>query len=309
MNGWFCLECLILVFSINHIQYGLINLIGGQLLLPFTPVPDLGRLVAEWELVWKGMKGSLVVRAAALYPFPAWQRLPALCPPSQKPPHQPEMDRERAETERENGPGLVWSLGYWDSWAFSWTVTHLCVFVCVSVCVSVCKGGYLIAPVLVVRWVCNMILQVCYLSVWVYVYMCVWEEEAQEAAVFMYTCVRNRASGLSLLVAGMNKQELICNILTWQLNKRRNKARVGLDDSQSHTLPMCCLNQMCPWGSRTAYSSMTALIISKTCLVCESTFIWKVKAWVPSDDVWKASWTQTAFVLSESLFSSSCLPS
>lgn len=87
-HEWMILSCASFpVFSINHIQYGLINLIGGQLLFPSAPVPDLGKLVGEWELVWKGMKGSVVVRAAALYPFPAWQRLPALCPLSQKPPH------------------------------------------------------------------------------------------------------------------------------------------------------------------------------------------------------------------------------
>lgn len=98
----FCRVSLILVFSMNHIQYGVITLIGGQLLSPSAPVPDLGRLLADWELVWKGEKGSVVVRAATFYPFLAWQN-----PPSQKPPHQPEVDRER-----ENDPGLVWALGY-----------------------------------------------------------------------------------------------------------------------------------------------------------------------------------------------------
>lgn len=51
MNVSLCLVCLILVFSINLIQYGLINLIGGQLLFPSAPVLDLGRPVAEWQLV------------------------------------------------------------------------------------------------------------------------------------------------------------------------------------------------------------------------------------------------------------------
>ena len=78
VNGWFCPVCLSLVFSINHIQYGLINLIGGQLLFPSAPAPDLGRRVAEWERVWKGLKDSVVVWAAALCLFAAWQRLLAL---------------------------------------------------------------------------------------------------------------------------------------------------------------------------------------------------------------------------------------
>lgn len=47
----FCRVSLILVFSMNHIQYGVITLIGGQLLSPSAPVPDLGRLLADWELV------------------------------------------------------------------------------------------------------------------------------------------------------------------------------------------------------------------------------------------------------------------
>lgn len=77
----------------------------------------------------------------------------------------------------------------------------------------------------------------------------------------------HRLSGLSLLDVGINKQELIGDILTRQLNKRRNKTCVSLGDSRSPALRMCWLNNICLWGSKMAYSSMAALIISKTCLV------------------------------------------
>lgn len=58
--GWFCLGCLILVFSINHIQYGLINLIGGQLLFPSAPFLNLGRRMTKWQLVKKVDEGLCV---------------------------------------------------------------------------------------------------------------------------------------------------------------------------------------------------------------------------------------------------------
>lgn len=118
-------------------------------------------------------------------------------------------------------------------------------------------------------WYCRCVIS----SVWVHV--------EKKSRMQLYACMRvcisvsdprpavspQHSSGLSLLDAGINKREQICDILTWQLNKRRNKAYDGLDDSLLHTLLLCWLNQNCPWGSKATYSSMTALIISKTCLV------------------------------------------
>lgn len=65
---------LMLVFSINHIQYGPVNLIVGQL----PPLLLLSRILAAgwWRSVLNGSEG--LCRAAALGPFPAWQRLPVL---------------------------------------------------------------------------------------------------------------------------------------------------------------------------------------------------------------------------------------
>lgn len=73
--GWFCLGCLILLFSINHIQYGLINLIGGQLLFPSAPFLNLGRRMTKWQLVKKWMKGC-VFEGCCFVSFPSLAEVP-----------------------------------------------------------------------------------------------------------------------------------------------------------------------------------------------------------------------------------------
>lgn len=125
--------------------------------------------MAELALVLKGMKGSVVVGAAALYPFPSWQRLLALCPPSQKP-----KGRERERI-------VLALLGLWD--------TTPGYFPGLCVCVSVCKDGYLIAPILVVGRVCNMIQLVCYLSI---CNTCACVFERKKPRTQLYLCMRVR---------------------------------------------------------------------------------------------------------------------
>lgn len=172
----------------------------------------------------------MCLRAVALYPFPAWQRFPAHCPPSQKPAHQPEMDRKGEKTTIVNSPGLIWPLRHWDTWAFSGTPFDA---LCVCLSFHMCKDEDLITliPDSEIGY-CRCVIPDEYASV------CVFKRKKQ-----LYACVQSQISCItSLFIRALfawcwhNKQELICDIHTRQLNKRIQKAYVGPDDSQPPTL-------------------------------------------------------------------------
>lgn len=247
-RDWMILPC-VSYFIIFHKSYPVWSNQSNWWSITFPP------LLQTWILADGWLNGSwlkwgwraLCLRAVALNPFPAWQRFPAHCPPSQKPHHQPEMDRKRAKTTIVDGPGLIWPLRLWDSRAFS--VTPFEAFcVCLPVHISMCQDGYLIAPIPAV-WLWNRILQVYYpWWVSVCVCVCVWKEEVAACVRAIpdqpYHCAAHSGSFFFLLDAGINKQELICDIHTWQLNKRIHKTYAGPDDSRPPTFPKCWLNQI-----------------------------------------------------------------
>lgn len=142
------------------------------------------------------------------------------------------MEKEKAEAQRQEASGLVWCPESQSLWPF--TYFPLCV--CARGRVFVCKDGYLIAPILVVCRVCNAIPQVRYKRM----------RERSPGSSCIYVCVCALVTAISNPLyhhgvragpdARTNKRELICDIRTWQLNKRRLGERVSLPDSQSHTL-------------------------------------------------------------------------
>lgn len=163
--------------------------------IAFPPCPCTGSWqTGSWMAVdLKGNEGLSGCQGCCFVFFPSLAETPCSLSSESK---ATSPAREKAETGRENGSGLVWSLGYRDSWAFSWTVIHF-VCPCLCVCASLCEDGYLITRIFVVGWVCNMTLQGCYLSIWVCMYVCVWEEKTEEAAVFMYACVSDPRPAVS----------------------------------------------------------------------------------------------------------------
>lgn len=79
-NGWFCLGCLILGFSMNHTRCSVVNHIGVSCTLPPSPRSCSGSWQAAEagsRFLWKAMKGCVVVGAAALCSTPSLAE--ALC--------------------------------------------------------------------------------------------------------------------------------------------------------------------------------------------------------------------------------------
>lgn len=144
-------------------------------------------MATEWELVWKRMKVFVFVRAAALYPFPAWQRF--LASVLRVKSHFTSQSRtEKGQRHREcSWPSLV--SGTLKTWTLSWTIIQLCVY---FLCVKMDIWISFIPPV---GWVCNRTLQVCYLSMTVHV--CVFEWKKPRKQLYLCACVCVFVSAIS----------------------------------------------------------------------------------------------------------------
>lgn len=123
------------------------------------------------------------------------------------------MDRKGEKTTIVNSPGLIWPLRHWDTWAFSGTPFDA---LCVCLSFHMCKDEDLITliPDSEIGY-CRCVIPDEYASV------CVFKRKKQ-----LYACVQSQISCItSLFIRALfawcwhNKQELICDIHTRQLNK------------------------------------------------------------------------------------------
>jgi len=255
----------------------------------------------------KGNEGLCGCRGCCFVSFPSLAEAPrSLCSESKA------TLPDKGQRWRENGSGLAWSLGYWNSGAFS------CDFDPHLVCLPVCLWSLLVSTSLSLLlakfaiWYCRCAIspyelrsRVCSRgtspgSSCIYVRVCVCVSDPRSAV--SPQC----ASGLSLLDAGINKQALICNILTWQQNKKaRQSTRGPRRQPATH-----------PPSRRAGWIKLAREAERQACTGCFHYFGPKLslhvsgrwKQWFLRIMFDEPAGLKTTFVLPESLFSASCLP-